>query len=61
MHTVILSCGNVLRHVEASQRKMNTQHEVVKLDTRLHEFPEKMRPTIDEALQGQTLWMQDFI
>lgn len=52
MNTVILSCGNLLRHVEAAQQKMNTNHEVVELDTRLHEFPEKMRKTIDEALRG---------
>lgn len=52
MSTVILACGNLLRHVEAAQEKMNTSYEVVELETRLHEFPEKMRKAIDDALQG---------
>lgn len=52
MNTIILSCGNLLDHVAAAQSKMSTNYEVVELDTRLHEFPEKMRSTIDDALKS---------
>lgn len=52
MSTIILSCGNLLHHVDAAQKKMKTNYKVVELDTRLHEFPEKMRRIISETLDG---------
>lgn len=49
-NTIILACSSMLLHVEAAQKKMETNFEVIDLDRSLHEYPKKMRERIIETM-----------
>lgn len=52
INTIILSCTSLLLHVEAAQKKMGTDFEVVELDRHLHIAPPKMRDRIIETMEN---------
>lgn len=52
MSTVILVCDVMIRHVEAAQKKMDTDFTIVELDGRKHENPKAMREHIIETASG---------
>ena len=52
MSRIIISCGNLLHHLEAAQKKMNTSYNVVELDTELHSEPERLRRTLFETMEA---------
>ena len=52
MSRIIISCGNLLHHLEAAQKKMNTSYNVVELDTELHSEPERLRRTLFDTMEA---------
>ena len=52
MSRIIISCGNLLHHLEAAQKKMNTSYNVVELDTELHSEPERLRRTLFDTMEN---------
>ena len=52
MKTIIISCGFLRHHVDAAQEKMNTNYEVIEMDTALHAEPKDMRAALWETMKN---------
>jgi len=51
MRTIIISCGFLRHHVDAAQEKMNTNYEIIEMDTTLHAEPKDMRTALWETME----------
>lgn len=52
MNAVILACSSLNRHVDAAQKKMETQYPVLNVDRKYHEEPKRMREQLIQALES---------
>ena len=50
MKTYIITCGSLLKQVEAAQKKEGTDYPVIEMDRRLHAEPVKMREKLFAAM-----------
>lgn len=52
MKTIIISCGFLCHHVDAAQKKMQTNYEIIEMNTELHAEPKDMRAALWETMEG---------
>lgn len=52
MDTVIITCSNLTRHLQAAQQKEHTNYPIIELDSKLHAEPKDMRAKLFETLRN---------